>query len=152
MFFFSPNGYDDTHTENKKKKKLFDGKTEKGKKRKKSFLQYLIKVFPSPTQNRQNKKGKKGKIISIVSFWRYSTRIRKSLKQKRKNPKNSLIPSPVAFLLSSEIPRVFLYNSYSDPESSYLCYTDTSQRTSRHLCNFWWIGMKANLENIFVIA
>ena len=50
------------------KKKLFDGKTEKGKKREKSFLQYPIKVFPSHTQNCQNKKGKKGKIISIVSF------------------------------------------------------------------------------------
>lgn len=57
------------YIKNKKiKKKLFDGKTEKGKKREKSFLQYPIKVFPSPTQNRQNKKGKKGKIISTVSF------------------------------------------------------------------------------------
>ena len=109
-------------------------------------------MLPSHTQNRQNKKGKKGKIISTVSFSRCLTRIENPQKKKRKIPKNTPIPSPVAFLLSSEIPGVFLYNSYSDPESSHLCYTDTSQRTSRHLCNFWWIGMKANLENIFVIA
>ena len=40
-------------------------------------------------------------------------------------------------LLSSEIQLVSLCNSYSDHESSHLCYTDTSQTISKHLCHSW---------------
>ena len=85
----------------------------KREKREKSFPQYLSE----------------GALLTSKS-------LRKKKRKKRKNPKNILLPSPVAFLLLSEIPRVFFYNSYSDRKSSHLCYTDTSQRTSRHICNF----------------
>merc|ERR1719230_1498922 len=40
-------------------------------------------------------------------------------------------------LLSSEIQLVSLCNSYSDHESSHLCYTDTSQKILKHLCHSW---------------
>ena len=104
----------------------------KREKREKSFLQYLSE----------------GALLTSKS-------LRKKKRKKGKNPKNILIPSPVAFLLWSEIPRVSLYNSHSDPESSHLCYTDTCQMISRHLCNLRWvfdIWMRAHLENTFVIA
>ena len=42
-------------------------------------------------------------------------------------------------LLSSEIQSVSLCNSYSDHESSHLSYTDTFQKISKHLCN-WWVA------------
>ena len=103
-------------------------KREKREKREKSFLQYLSQGVLLVSKIPQNK--------------------------KKENPKNPLIPSPVAFLLWSEIPRVSLYNSHSDPESSHLCYTDTCQRISKHLCNLRWvfdIWMRAHLENTFMM-